>query len=57
MHTSASALPGSEGRRGGTPRACHQNDTSPLRMIHLPETFQAGPANTGLARLFPPLAG
>ena len=32
MHTSASVLPGSEGRRGGMPCRCHQYDTSPLRM-------------------------
>src|SRR5580693_6701608 len=35
MHTSASAAPGSDGRRGGTPRACHQYDTSPFRMAGL----------------------
>src|SRR5258707_1201556 len=57
MHTSASVLPGSEGRRGGMPRACHQHDTSPLRISHSPGTLGAGPTNPGLARLFPPLAG
>src|SRR5690242_7990346 len=39
MHTSASVLPGSEGRRGGMPRARHQYDTSPLCMVHLLVTF------------------
>ena len=37
MQTSASAGPGSEGLRGGKPpRACHQKDTSPLRMVAPP---------------------
>jgi hypothetical protein len=37
MQTSASAPPGSGGRRDGTPRACHQYDTSPLCMLTFPD--------------------
>ena len=49
---------GSEGRRGGMPRARHQYDTSPLCIIHLPLKSSGAPSgNPALTRRFRPLAG
>src|SRR6516165_232314 len=53
MHTSASELPGSEGRCGGMPRARHQYDTSPLCIIHLSLTFLAMASDPPSYQAFP----